>query len=295
MRGHHHRKDAEMNAQEQALIENLFQQLRQLDGQPKEGQAEACIRQLAQQTPDALYWLTQRSLLLEQALQQAQQQEAQLQAQLAEARASAAKPAGGSGTSFLGAGLDTHFGRTPDANLVSRSPAGYASYPQNSGSAGGYGDTPAPTSSGRWFGAAPAAPAPAAPPMPAQPTAGSAAGGFLGQAAASVAGVAGGMLLFNGLSHLWNNPAQAATNPAHAASDTSSAASSTGTTAASTDNSGLDQLAQQAGRDHVDASANRWMPDTDNSSNNGGNSNSQDMADYDSGDDGFDFFGDDQA
>ena len=279
-----------MNAQEQALIENLFQQLRQLDGQPKESQAEACIRQQAQQSPDALYWLTQRSLLLEQALQQAQQQEAQLQAQLAEARAAAAKPAGGSSTSFLGAGLDTHFGRTPDANLASRSPAGYApSYPPNSAAPAGYGDTPAPASSGRWFGAAPAAPA--AQPVPAQPTAGSAAGGFLGQAAASVAGVAGGMLLFNGLSHLWSNPAQAASTPAQAASDTSKAASSTDTAAASSDNSGLDQLAQQAGRDHVDPSANRWMPDADNNSS----SNSQDVADYDSADDGFDFLDDDQA
>ncbi|MEG0112481.1 MAG: DUF2076 family protein [Comamonas sp.] len=279
-----------MNAQEQALIENLFQQLRQLDGQPKDSQAEAWVRQQAQQTPEALYWLTQRSLLLEQALQQAQQQEAQLQAQLAEARAAAAKPAGGSSTSFLGAGLDTHFGRTPDANLASRSPAGYApSYPPNSAAPAGYGDTPAPASSGRWFGAALAAPA--AQPVPAQPTAGSAAGGFLGQAAASVAGVAGGMLLFNGLSHLWSNPAQAASNPAQAASDTSKAASSTDTAAASSDNSGLDQLAQQAGRDHVDPSANRWMPDADNNSN----SNSQDVADYDNGDDGFDFFDDDQA
>lgn len=279
-----------MNAQEQALIENLFQQLRQLDGQPKESQAEACIRQQAQQSPDALYWLTQRSLLLEQALQQAQQQEAQLQAQLAEARAAAAKPAGGSSTSFLGAGLDTHFGRTPDANLASRSPAGYApSYPPNSAAPAGYGDTPAPASSGRWFGAAPAAPA--AQPVPAQPTAGSAAGGFLGQAAASVAGVAGGMLLFNGLSHLWSNPAQAASTPAQAASDTSKAASNTDTAAASSDNSGLDQLAQQAGRDHVDPSANRWMPDADNNSN----SSSQDVADYDSADDGFDFLDDDQA
>lgn len=281
-----------MNAQEQALIENLFQQLRQLDGQPKESQAEACIRQQAQQTPDALYWLTQRSLLLEQALQQAQQQ-AQLQAQLAEARAAAAKPAGGSGTSFLGAGLDTHFGRSPGANLASRSPAGYApSYPQNNSASVGYGDTPAPASSGRWFGAAPATPAPAPASMPAQPSAGSAAGGFLGQAAASVAGVAGGMLLFNGLSHLWSNPAQAASTPAPAASDTSKAASSTDTAAASSDNSGLDQLAQQAGRDHVDPSANRWMPDTDNNSSS---SNSQDVADYDSADDSFDFLDDDQA
>lgn len=288
-----------MNAQEQTLIENLFQQLRQRDGQPKDGQAEAWVRQQAQQTPDALYWLTQRGLLLEQALQQAQQQEAQLQAQLVEARAAAAPPASGSGSSFLGAGLDTHFGRTPDANLASRSPAGYApSYPPHSAAPAGYADTPAPASSGRWFGAAPAAPAPIPAPMPAQPSAGSAAGGFLGQAAASAAGVAGGMLLFNGLSHLWSNPAQAATTPSHAASSSGPAADSASTASASStgsgDNSGLDQLAQQAGRDHVDSSVNRWMPEQD-SSNNSSDSNSQDIADYDSGDDGFDFFDDDQA
>jgi len=288
-----------MNAQEQTLIENLFQQLRQRDGQPKDGQAEAWVRQQAQQTPDALYWLTQRGLLLEQALQQAQQQEAQLQAQLVEARAAAAPPASGSGGSFLGAGLDTHFGRTPDANLASRSPAGYApSSPPTSAAPAGYADTPAPASSGRWFGAAPAAPAPIPAPMPAQPSAGSAAGGFLGQAAASAAGVAGGMLLFNGLSHLWSNPAQAAPTPSHAASTSGPAADSASTASANStgsgDNSGLDQLAQQAGRDHVDSSVNRWMPEPD-SSNNSSDSNSQDIADYDSGDDGFDFFDDDQA
>ena len=280
-----------MNAQEQTLIENLFQQLRQLDGQPKEGQAEACIRQQAQQSPDALYWLTQRSLLLEQALQQAQPQVAQLQAQLAQAQAQAqaTQPApAASGARFLPAGLDTHFGRTPDANLTSSAAPAYA---QGNSAPAAFGDTAAPASSGRWFGAAPA---PAPQPAAAQPTAGSAAGGFLGQAAASVAGVAGGMLLFNGLSHLWSNPAQAASNPAQAASDTSKAASSTDTAAASSDNSGLDQLAQQAGRDHVDPSANRWMPDADNNSSSS-SSNSQDVADYGSADDGFDFLDDDQA
>ena len=44
-----------MTEQEQQLIRDLFQQLRQLDGQPKDVQADASIRQLAAQAPDAAY------------------------------------------------------------------------------------------------------------------------------------------------------------------------------------------------------------------------------------------------
>ena len=60
-----------MNEQEQQLIGDLFHNLRQQAAAPKDLQAEAAIRQQAAQVPDALYLLTQRTLLLEQALQQA--------------------------------------------------------------------------------------------------------------------------------------------------------------------------------------------------------------------------------
>ena len=79
-----------MTEQEYQLIAGLFDNLRRMNGQPKDGQADAAIRQQAAQTPDAAYWLAQRSLLLEQSLQQAQAQIAQLQAQLQEQASAAA-------------------------------------------------------------------------------------------------------------------------------------------------------------------------------------------------------------
>ena len=95
-----------MTEQELQLISGLFEQLRRMNGQPKDTQADAAIRQQAPQTADALYWLTQRTLLLEQSLQQAQQQITQLQNQA---------PPSASGGSFLSSGLDTHFGRAPQS------------------------------------------------------------------------------------------------------------------------------------------------------------------------------------
>ena len=68
---------------------------------------------------------------------------------------------------------------------------------------GGYQPTPAP----RYSSPPPGAAAPAPPPMYAAPVGGG-AGSFLGQAAATAAGVAGGEFLFEGLEHLFggHNP-----------------------------------------------------------------------------------------
>ncbi|MEG0676236.1 MAG: DUF2076 family protein [Comamonas sp.] len=155
-----------MTFQEQQLLRELFERLAQTRGAPKDAQAEAEIRQGLAAVPDAAYWLAQRSLLLENALQQAQQQISQ-----------AAARASGAG-SFLSGGLDTHFGRGPLPSYEAPQAAPAAQ--------------PAPSWRDRFFGGS----APAAPAAP------SAAGGFLGAAAASAAGVAGGMLLFNGLGNL---------------------------------------------------------------------------------------------
>ena len=211
-----------MNEQEQQLIGDLFHNLRQQAAAPKDLQAEAAIRQQAAQVPDALYLLTQRALLLEQALQQAQQQLAQLQNQ---------PPRSG----FLPSNPDLQFGRgnstsfTPSAN-----PPGAA----------------APSHwRERWFGAAPATSAAAPAAAPAAPSAGSS---FLGNAAASAAGVAGGMLLFNGLSNLWgqHQPNANSGNNWDAASNGNGASQH----AANNNGAGLDQLAHDAGRDNVDQS-----------------------------------------
>lgn len=163
-------------------------------------------------------------------MQQAQQQITQLQNQLN------AAPAATGGGRFLSPapGLDTHFGRTRVDDAIYNSTA-YAGVPAG---------TPpqranaAPTSwRERLFGSTATTPSMA----PAAPT----GSGFLGQAAASAAGIAGGMLLFNGLNHMLGSQTHAAAN---------NAASSLGAehnAATASNNGGLDQLAQEAGRDHV--------------------------------------------
>ena len=172
-----------MTPQEQQLLQELFQRLGQTQGQAKDGQAEAVVRQGLAAVPDAAYWLAQRTLLLEQALQQAQQQIGQLQQQVQQGQGQA-----GAG-SFLSGGLGTQFGRAPERPVDD---GGYApAAPQQ-----------APNWRERWFGAG-AAPRAAAPQAYAQPAA--AGSSFLGNAAAAAAGVAGGMFLFNGLENLMGN------------------------------------------------------------------------------------------
>ena len=212
-----------MTAQEQQLIAQLFQSLRQQAYQTKDADADAAIRQQMAQQPDAAYWLTQRVLLLEQALQQAQQQLADLQNQ---------PPQSG----FLPRNPDIQFGR---GNSASFTPA---AYPANAAA-------PAPANwRERWFGAAPSAPV--APP-PAAPSAG---GSFLGNAAASAAGVAGGMLLFNGLNNMFGHhqPTASSSNQWDAASNGNAQHASSTDNAGNSD--GLNQLAHDAGRDNVDQS-----------------------------------------
>jgi len=163
-----------MTSQEQQWLDEFLQRLAAAQGVAKDPQADALIRERLAAQPDASYLLVQRALLLERALHDARQQIAQLQQQ-----------AQGQG-SFLGQGLDTQFGRNPGA-APSPTPA-YA--------APAYAAAP-PAQPGwreRLFGG-PAAAANAAAPA-------AAGSSFLGHAAASAAGVAGGMFLFNGLENL---------------------------------------------------------------------------------------------
>lgn len=184
-----------MTPQEQQLLHDLFQRLAQAQGTPKDAQAEAEVRQGLAAVPDAAYWLAQRTLLLEQGLQQAQQQIAQLQQQAAQGGAGMQQGAG----SFLSGGLGTQFGRAPERGAE----RGYEQEPEYAGYRSAQ-PQQAPGWRERWFGAAPraaAAPAPAYAPAPAA----SAGSSFLSSAAASAAGVAGGMFLFNGLENLMGN------------------------------------------------------------------------------------------
>ena len=165
-----------MTSQEQQWLDEFLQRLASAQGVAKDPQADALIRERLAAQPDATYLLVQRALLLEKALHDARQQIAQLQQQAS----------GQSSSSFLGQGLDNQFGRNP-VPPAAPSPA-YAASPS-------YPAAPPAQQPGwreRLFGSPAAAPsAPAA-----------AGSSFLGNAAASAAGVAGGMFLFNGIENL---------------------------------------------------------------------------------------------
>ena len=177
-----------MTSQEQQLLQDLCARLTLTQGQPKDAQAEAELRHGLSGAPDAVYWLAQRTLMLEQALQQAQQQITQLQQQVQQYQQ------GQQGGSFLSGGLGTQFGRSPDPSYAQEPDYGQSAQPQ-------YRPQPAQPSSwrDRFFGGGSASRAQPAPQAYAQP---SGASSFLGSAAATAAGVAGGMFLANGLENL---------------------------------------------------------------------------------------------
>lgn len=192
-----------MTSQEQQLLQDLCARLTLTQGQPKDAQADAELRHGLSAAPDATYWLAQRTLMLEQAMQQAQQQITQLQQQVQELQQSQEQRSGPQGAgSFLSGGLDTHFGRAPDPNVPSYAPS--AAQPSYASQAAAQPAQPSGWRD-RFFGggaatraAQPQAYAPQAAPA-------SAGGSFLGNAAAAAAGVAGGMFLFNGLGNLMGN------------------------------------------------------------------------------------------
>src|SRR5918995_5078721 len=82
-----------MQSEERELITTLFGRLQPFESQPRDGEAEALIKDLAVRQPAAPYLLVQAVLVQEQALKAAQERIAEL-----EARAGAAPAASG----FLG-------------------------------------------------------------------------------------------------------------------------------------------------------------------------------------------------
>lgn len=153
-----------MTPQERDLITQLIDRLRQRAPQPKDQEADALIRQAIAAQPDIPYLLVQTVLIQDMALHSAEHRIADLEAQVAQGVA--APPQAHS--SFLGAAARSL----------------------------GFG--------GPW-GRATAQPAPAAAPAmtPAVPLVQSGGGGFLHQAAATAAGIAGGALLFEGIQSLF--------------------------------------------------------------------------------------------
>ncbi|MGY2320646.1 DUF2076 domain-containing protein [Pseudomonas azotoformans] len=183
-----------MNSEEQTLIDGLFSRLQQAetDSAPRDAQAEARIKEHMTRQPAAGYYMTQSILVQEHALksldaqnkQQAQQIQ-QLQDELQ--RAKSAQPAPASSGGFLSSIFGG--GGSRDSQATQSAP---------------------PSSGGGWR--EPARPGFSQPapqqnyqqPAPAAPV----GSGFLGGAMKTAAGVAGGVLLAEGISSLFNHNSQ---------------------------------------------------------------------------------------
>ena len=186
-----------MTPQERDLITTLLNRLKSAGtaGQQKDAEADALIRQALREQPDMPYYLVQTVLIQDLSLNEAQRRIAELEQQLAEAKSQKS-----SGTSFLG-GL---FGRsepTPQPQPEQRS-GPWSRGPQVA---------PPQYDQGGGYGQQGYAPPPGYPPQGGyvQPQAGGmlggGGGGFLRSAAATAAGVAGGALLFQGISNMFGH------------------------------------------------------------------------------------------
>lgn len=185
-----------MNHEEQTLIDGLFGRLKQAEseGAPRDAQAQARIAEHLQQQASAPYYMAQAILVQEAALKRLDEQNRQLQADLNQARAQVAATAPSSGgflSSIFGGGA-----RQPEPQ------------PQRAAQ-----PAPAPaTSGGGWREPASGFGGPGVAPQQqgfnAAPQAAPARGGassFLGGALQTAAGVAGGVMLAQGISSLFGH------------------------------------------------------------------------------------------
>ncbi|MFJ3484639.1 DUF2076 domain-containing protein [Pseudomonas sp. NPDC090202] len=196
-----------MNSEEQTLIDGLFGKLKQAetDSAPRDAQAEALIKEHLSRQPAAPYYMAQAILVQEVAIKQLEAQSRQrdeqiqqLQAELQRAKAQAPAQSGGFLSSIFGGG--------------SRD-----SQPQQPASSFSRPSSPPPSNGGGWRDG-PATPPPsynapqgnyAAPPPPQQQAPAAPFGsGFLGGALKTAAGVAGGVMLAEGISSLFHHNSQ---------------------------------------------------------------------------------------
>jgi len=174
-----------MTPQEAQMLEDLVRKVEGTALTEKDPDAEALLNDGLARDPDAIYKLAQTVLIQNLALEQAGAQMQRMQRQLASTPQPSAPAPVPRATSFLGGLLHRNAPPAPAAPPQYQTvPPQYAAAPQPGTPAGGWG------SSG--YGPPPPAPGYGAP----------AGGGFLRSAATTAAGVAGGMLAFEGLEHL---------------------------------------------------------------------------------------------
>jgi len=165
-----------MTPEERTLLTQFLNDLTQARGVAKDPEAASMIDNAVSANPDGAYVLVQHALLADQALHQAQAQIAQLQQQLQQSQP---QPA----SSFLGgAGLGPSSAQ-PGYQTQPSSPWGQAAAPQGGQPIFG-GGQPSGGLGGLFSG-------------------GGGLGSFLRTAGTTAAGVAGGEMLFSGLSNLF--------------------------------------------------------------------------------------------
>ena len=188
-----------MTPQEKDLLTTLLDRLKNTPRQAKDPEADALIRQAVSAQSDLPYYLVQTVLIQDLSLHQAQQRIADLEKQLADAQQSATPTVG----SFLGGLFGNRppapaAGSAPPAGPWSRSPQVAAAPPAQPYGQAGYAQpgNQQPGNQQPGYG---------------QPAGGGmmggmgGGGGFLRSAAATAAGVAGGALLFQGISSLFGH------------------------------------------------------------------------------------------
>ncbi|RMS73790.1 putative periplasmic ligand-binding sensor protein [Pseudomonas savastanoi] len=181
-----------MNSEEQTLIDGLFSKLKDAEtaSAPRDAAAEARIKEHLTRQPAAPYYMTQAILVQEAAVNQLNQQVKQrddqiqqLQAELQQAKGqSSSAPASGG---FLSSIFGSSASRAPQAQPGQASGGGWRD-------GAGFNPAPAPAAPQGGY----AAPAPAA------------GSGFLGGALKTAAGVAGGVLLAEGISSMFSHHSQ---------------------------------------------------------------------------------------
>ncbi|MCP2074625.1 UNVERIFIED_ORG: hypothetical protein J2Y77_004061 [Pseudomonas lini] len=197
-----------MNSEEQTLIDGLFSRLQQAekDSAPRDAQAETRIKEHLANQPAAGYFMAQAILVQEAAIKrldeqnkQLAQQVEQLQAELQQARNQTSAPSGGGGF------LSSIFGGGPRDSRPAPAPSAPAS------GGGGWREPARPAFNApaqQGFGAPPsnygAPPANYGAPQQQAPAASS----FLGGALKTAAGVAGGVMLAQGISSLFHSNQQ---------------------------------------------------------------------------------------
>ncbi|MBA1191070.1 DUF2076 domain-containing protein [Pseudomonas entomophila] len=184
-----------MNTEEQTLIDGLFGRLRQAEdaGQARDAQALARIEEHVRQQPAAPYYMAQAILVQEAAIKRLDEQNTKLEAELKQLRAQASAPQAQQGNSG-GGFLSNLFGG------ASRPEPQRSSVPASAPvSGGGWRDGPRSNVQGQ----APAQPQASG--FGAAPAAGRAGGGFMSGALQTAAGVAGGVLLAQGISSLFHD------------------------------------------------------------------------------------------